>query len=1211
MAKTQQDSRSSIHLFIWVLLILFSVSITKAQITNPNEAVILEQNKPIEQGLKGGESHFYKAILPSDHFMELFVEQKGVNVIVIVFNSEGQKIASVDIPLGIQGTEAVLLLAEKDENYQIEIVSKEGQSPSGKYQIKIKELRKAIPQDHNYFMAQQSFLQAESMRIQGDTDSLKKSIQKYQEALLIFHSLNDKGREAITLNNLGRVFEDLGEKQKARNYYEQALPLRQMVHDKSGEAVTLNNLGKLFNDIGERPKALEYFEQAITLFQAIDEQVGAAITLSNIGLFYQAQGEQKKALEYYEKSLPFCRKMNDKRSESITLNNMGGAYDKLGEKQKALEYYEQALALRRLLGDRKREATTLNNIGRVYDDLGEKQKALEYYKKALTISLLLGDKRGEAVVLVNSGAVHNDLGQIQQALDCYNKALPLFHGFQDPIAEKYVVNNIAAAYDNLGEKQQALEYYNQVLSMAKKTSDQGAEAVTLNNIGRIYSSFGEEQKSPEHYEKALEYYEKSLHLRRTIGDRKGEAITLNNLGTLYISLGNYVRALEYLNQALPLNQAVNDRNGEAATLINTGKVYIALKEEQKALDYFTTGLSLHKAVGDPNGQANALYQIASVERNQNKLANACDKIKMSLDIVEQVRANVGSKELRASYLATVQQYYEFYIDLLMQLHGANPSEHYHESALEISERRRARSLLELIAETRSGIRQGVEPKLAEREQILQQKVNSKANVLFRLKNSNSKGKETEISQLEKELNELTISFQELKTEIRQKSPRYAALTQPQTLTAKEIQQLLETDTIFLEYSLGEEKSYLWLVTANSITSYVLHKRAEIEAIAQQVYESLVARTKKVEKENSKEKRLRLAQAEKKYKESAVKLSQMLFGEITSQWKGKRLVIIADGILQYIPFAALPLPELSDQINDNKVKNSHRLTPLIVEHEIVSLPSVSILAGLRREMKDRSSAPKTIAVLADPVFEDDDPRIKTLSTSKVPSSSKASQSRQSLFTAFERSIKDVTSIDVIPIISRLPFTKQESLGILKLVSESESKKALDFEANKTTAINEEMGQYRIVHFATHGLLDSVHPELSGIVLSLVDQHGQLQDGFLRLHEIYNLNLPIELVVLSACQTGLGKDIKGEGLVGLTRGFMYAGATRVMASLWIVNDEATAELMKLYYQALLIQQLPPATALRAAQLSMWKQKRWEYPYYWAAFVLQGEWKGSLSK
>jgi CHAT domain-containing protein len=208
---------------------------------------------------------------------------------------------------------------------------------------------------------------------------------------------------------------------------------------------------------------------------------------------------------------------------------------------------------------------------------------------------------------------------------------------------------------------------------------------------------------------------------------------------------------------------------------------------------------------------------------------------------------------------------------------------------------------------------------------------------------------------------------------------------------------------------------------------------------------------------------------------------------------------------------------------------------------------------------------------------------------------------------ERSVRESGIGNIDARLPRLIGTRREALGILSLVPVGEQRRALDFEASRATAMSAELGQYRFIHFATHGLLNSAHPELSGLVLSLVDERGQPVDGFLRLHEIYNLRLPAELVVLSACQTGLGKEIKGEGLVGLTRGFMYAGSPRVMASLWKVDDRATTELMKRFYEGMLgPKRLRPAEALRAAQVSMWKQKRWQNPYYWAAFVLQGEWR-----
>lgn len=190
--------------------------------------------------------------------------------------------------------------------------------------------------------------------------------------------------------------------------------------------------------------------------------------------------------------------------------------------------------------------------------------------------------------------------------------------------------------------------------------------------------------------------------------------------------------------------------------------------------------------------------------------------------------------------------------------------------------------------------------------------------------------------------------------------------------------------------------------------------------------------------------------------------------------------------------------------------------------------------------------------------------------------------------------------------RLALSRREAEQITSLASDGTPLKALDFAANRMTAISKELGEYRILHFATHSLLNNQHPELSGIVLSLVDEKGHGQDGFLRLYEIYNLKLNADMVVLSACQTALGKEVKGEGLVGLTRGFMYAGVPRVVASLWKVSDKATSELMKRFYQQMLKGGMRPSAALRAAQVSMFQERPWRPAYYWAGFVLQGEWQ-----
>jgi CHAT domain-containing protein len=409
--------------------------------------------------------------------------------------------------------------------------------------------------------------------------------------------------------------------------------------------------------------------------------------------------------------------------------------------------------------------------------------------------------------------------------------------------------------------------------------------------------------------------------------------------------------------------------------------------------------------------------------------------------------------------------------------------------------------------------------------------------------------------------------------------------------------------LLLEYALGKERSFLWAVTGNSFASYELPRRETIETAAQRFYKLLNVSNQRQYKRESE-----LAAAE---------LGRTLLGPVADQLGKKRLLIVADGALQYVPFAALPTPEAKGKGDGAmgrkekprpvapRVSRPVAFTPLIVNHEIVNLPSASTLAVLRRELVGRQPAARTVAVLADPVLQAGDARVKQsgagamIEPGRTPASSMAGDAEA------DDPIRSAGESGALSL-ERLPFTRQEAETILTLAGDGKSFKALDFNASLATATSPELAEYRIVHFATHGLINSQRPQLSGIVLSLVNEQGRPQDGFLRMHDIYNLRFGAELVVLSACQTALGKRVKGEGLVGLVRGFMHAGAPRVAASLWNVRDEATAELMKRFYEKMLKDGLPPAAALRAAQVSMWKEKRWEAPYYWAGFALQGEWK-----
>jgi CHAT domain-containing protein len=613
---------------------------------------------------------------------------------------------------------------------------------------------------------------------------------------------------------------------------------------------------------------------------------------------------------------------------------------------------------------------------------------------------------------------------------------------------------------------------------------------------------------------------------------------------------------------------------EASTLSNIGVAYSQLGEKQKALEYYSQSLPLRRATGDRAGEALTLYSMAYVKRDQNNLTEALNDHESSIEIIENLRTKIASPELRSSYFATVQDYYEFYIDLLMQLHKINPKSGYDTTALEASERSRGRSLLELLQESNANIREGISPDLLQQEKSLQQQLDAIEKQRIETISSPNPNP-TKIAEIDKQRLALLEQYQQIQAQIRTASPRYAALTQPQPLTLPEIQkQILDENTILLQYSLGKDRSYLWVVTSTGLTSYELPKRADIETTAVAFRTAVTSPSQR--------------DIPQKVAEVSANLGKLILQPAASQLRNKRLLIVPDGVLHYTPFSALTLPPTVGQ-NTN--------VPLIAEHEIITLPSASSLAILRQNYGDRKPPRQTLAILADPVFSPDDERIKGKITRETTEKLEANN------LGLNRSLR-ASGIEWPP--KRLPFTRRESQTISSLFPSASSSQKIDFDASRTTATDGSLANYQIVHFATHGIANNKNPELSGIVMSMVDDKGNLVNGFLRLTDIFNLKLAANLVVLSACQSGMGQNVKGEGMVGLTRGFMYAGAQRVAVSLWSVDDEGTSVLMQKFYQKMLQQKLTPAAALRTAQLEMMQQEKWKSPYYWAAFTLQGEWK-----
>ncbi|HEY9430114.1 MAG TPA: CHAT domain-containing tetratricopeptide repeat protein [Blastocatellia bacterium] len=1137
-------------------LLIFSLCGGVAEATRrPQDLQSLSVGAPIERELSGGQTHAYRIALDAGQFALVQVEQRNADVSLAANGSDGKEFASVNLRSGAQGVEQLAIVADAPGEYILKVISGNPKSAAGRYEAKISELRAATVQDRVRVKAQTICYEAQKLSLEKTPEARRKAVRLYEEALPLWRQVPEPLWESLLLLRLGRLHIDLTEFRQAKDYFNRAVTTRKAIGDRSGEAAAQNGVCESLHYLGDTKGKVECLDALIPIYLELGDRLGAAKVVQNKAVAFRSLGDYQAALQAAQQALRISQEEGDRVGESFTLHALGQIYWSLNEQQLALDHYERALAIRREGTDKRLIGITLGDIGVIYSDMGDLPRAIDYLMQSLAISEETGDRRTKAIRLQGLGLIWKKMGETAKALDAQTQ---------------------------------------------------------------------------------------SLALAREVGDREAEGRTLISMSELRLHMGEKEKARDDLTRALELSRGAGDPVGEAAILIIMGNMASDGGDWPQAINLLQQSLSLARKTGDIQRERNALVALAQTERKQNNLSEARDYHEKALDLTESIRAKILRQELRASFLASRQEEYELYMDLLMQLHQQQPDGGHAAAAFGISERGRARSLLETLAEARADIRQGVDASLLAQERKLADQIRLKEQQRTQLAGNSRAVKQTE--PLAKEIADLLNEYQSLQGHIRASSPRFAALTQPQPVTAAEIQtEYLDSNTVLLEFALGDKRSWLWAITPDAIISYALPPRAQIETSARKIYEMLTARQPKKNLTESQRQAL-IAEADTNFRTEAAALSRMLFGAVASklqqEWKGKRLAIVASGALEYAPFAALPSPEPERQSDGEDGATGRRgdgatrrqedsetgriaeplpvalsprrpvaFVPLIVDHEIVNLPSASTLALIRQETAGRQTAPKMLAALADPVFEASDPRlaavrIKASSNGLIASvrSAESSSAPSTLPSELARSARSFHRDGF----GRLVFSNEEAESITGFAPKGSTLKATGFEANRKLVASGELGRYRIVHFATHGLINSEHPELSGLVLSLVDENGKPQDGFLRMSEIFNLRLPAELVVLSACQTALGQEIKGEGLVGLTRGFMYAGAERVVASLWQVDDQATAQLMRFFYRGMFKENLRPAAALRAAQIEMSRSSRWSEPYYWAGFVMQGEWR-----
>lgn len=859
----------------------------------------------------------------------------------------------------------------------------------------------------------------------------------------------------------------------------------------------------------------------------------------------------RRALAEYRSALDLWVQAGEKEQEALTRYRLGLVLAKLGEHSSALEQFQWILSYWQ---NRPEEIPLLHWIGDELERTGEGARALGTLEHSLELARQRGDLRGEAVSLDRLARVQLSLEEIQAALQGFHASREKWLELGEPEEAARLLFSTARTYAQIGQSDNAARMAEEALPVLRPT---GSALVpdALYTLGLARADLGELQAA----RKALG---EGLKLSLRTGDRDQEVSLRTALGFVELERGRTRRAIRRLEEALELARELGNEREEAHALAVLAKALGSGREDwDQALTLLLRARTIYGRLADESSLAASLYGLGLALRHTGRRGEAQQAFEEALKVVEQLRSGMGSS-FQGSFLAGRHEYFPAYVDLLLELDVEKPGQGYAARAFEVGERARARAFLDELWETRQQV--PADRRLMEAKSDLERRIGQLAYAGM------TAGADGSAEPSQDDLAALLRRHQEMGAEIaahRQGSD----LPPPQPLTVEEVQQLLDPDTVLLAYMLGEGRSFLWRISPDQVTAYPLPPQDELETSILAAHR-LLSRRRSQCRDVARDLR---------------SLAATLLGPVAPELGERRLVILADGALHYMPFAALADPAAVAVVEDHGC----RTPPLVARHEIVYLPSASVLAFLRQALAGREPPPKTVAVVANPRYSMDPRRV---GGPAVP--------LPGLLADAARSARDL-GLDGF---QQLPYTEKEAESILRRVPPGTSFSAQGFDASRQAAMSPELGRHRIVHFAAHGLLNEIHPQLSGIVLSLVDAQGRPRDGFLRLYDIYNLDLPVELVVLSACRTGLGKEVRGEGLIGLTRGFMYAGAPRVVVSLWDVDDRATAALMDLFYEGLLDRQLSPAEALQRAQVRMSEDPKWDAPYFWAGFVLQGEWR-----
>lgn len=885
----------------------------------------------------------------------------------------------------------------------------------------------------------------------------------------------------------------------------------------------------------------------------------------------------------------------------------------LGQPEKGLTEVLKAVALADAQ-DPVEQASAWKSAGFIQTDLADYSGGWQDYSNALRLFAKAQDSFNQEVLFENRGKLLQMTGDYEGALQDENDAIAKGQELQDQVGMLHTEDVIGSIDLLQGRMKAAFEAYSQVLQLEQINAADVMIGFARTDLASLYHQLGAEAQSEDMQSRAEAFwakhpyllgqlatmiqraklqedagrfsesfgtYTRTLQLAESTGMKREKVFVLLGLGTTSSKMGKFAGARSYFSQAKQLAEEIHEADALAQIATAEGDLDVRARNLPAAQVDYQRAIAIARQSFDHPGLISALGGLAHAEFLAGEDATAVRNIEEALDGIESARDSTPPDSLRTAWFSSWHSYYALAIDVLLHLQAQHPGAGYDRQALVIAERGRARFLLDQMQESGSQERNGEDRELRAQQAASLRRIHLAESSLVAMRTAQPHSAQT--ARLQSELARLMEQEDRLEAEMNRSGESSLSATSglfhsPDELIGR-LQRSLNAGTAALEYWTNDDNAYLWVVTTNSVHAYRLPGAAKLSPLARQLTHDLTAPFS-TEYATPEAFAAALSASTAQFNQAAQQLGGWLLPTGAIPRAVHTLLIVGDGPVLSVPMEAL-------RIAARGGKQARSLQDQVC---VVREPSIAVLLALLQRPQSRVSA--EIAVIADPVFNADDPRV---------AGAARFGDRAVMKTVAESFWSEATPVGHL---RRLSYAAQEVTEIEAAAGASHVNPVVGFAASADRVRSLDWSRFDVVHFATHAFLNPVQPDLSNILLSRVDASGRPQAGALWFSDIASMHMPVDLVVLSACQTANGDRLPGEGLVGLSYSFFIAGSRRVVGSLWDVDDAATAELMRRFYQALYQGAVSPAEALRSAQMAIAEVPRWSNPYYWAGFTLEGD-------